>query len=94
MIQKIYAVRDAKSEMFTNPTYKATPGVAEREFRMMVNDKESQLSAFPEDYALYELGEYDNLTGSIVSYDTPKHLVNALQCVQKDTQVPQSLKEA
>lgn len=82
MTRKIYSIRDQKSEAFGPPFYKATHGEAERDFTQIVNDEKSTIKKFPEDFDLYHLGEYDDLTGLIKPLDTPQHIIKAIQLVQ------------
>lgn len=75
---KMYSVRDSKGEIFHAPFYKHTHGEAERDFTSLVRDEKSQLAMYPEDYDLYYLGTYDNVTGKLQSLDTPQHITKAV----------------
>ena len=81
MILKAYTVRDSKSEAFMKPFFNTTHGEAERNFRTAVNDPQSTMSKFPEDFDLYYLGTYDDNTGLLEPRDTPEHMIKAIQCV-------------
>lgn len=86
MTQKIYSIRDAKAEYFTQPFFKKTHGEAERDFTMLCKDEKSQIHAFPEDYDLYYIGEYDDQTGKMTPLDTPQHIIKAVQISSKQLQ--------
>lgn len=81
---RIYSIRDSKGEIFNNPFFNKTHGEAERNFRDLVNDKQTTVGRHPEDYDLYHIGEYDDNTGKIQPLDTPQHIVKAVQLVQKE----------
>lgn len=74
---KMYSIRDAKAEVFNVPFYKNTHGEAERDFVSLVNDEKSMPGQYPDDYDLYFVGTYCNLTGKIKPLDTPQHIQKA-----------------
>lgn len=76
MVHKIFTIRDAKGEFYTQPFIKKTHGEAERDFRMLVNDEKSQINQFPEDYDLYYLGTFDDESGKMET-SAPTHLIAA-----------------
>lgn len=76
---KMYAIRDAKAELFRQPFCKLTHGEAERDFKTLVNDEQSQVNKYPEDYDLYYLGVYDDNSGKLTTLDTPEHIIKAVQ---------------
>ena len=67
MIEKVFAVRDSKAQAFLQPFYSVSVGSAVRAFGDAANEKNSMVSKHPEDYLLYELGEFDNNTGAFKS---------------------------
>lgn len=81
MIVKIVAVRDKKCDCFSRPFVAQTPAAAIRSFSDEVNrqDQNNEYYKHPEDYALYELGEYNDADGSIKPSDIPKLLIEADQ---------------
>jgi hypothetical protein len=83
MVLKVYSIRDSKGEVFNQPFFQKTHGEAERSFSRLVKDESSTLAAYPEDFDLYYLGEYDDQTGLIDSLDTPQHMIKAVQCVEQ-----------
>lgn len=82
MQQKIFSIRDTKGEFYSPPFYKHQTAEAIRDFTQAANDPQSTISKFPEDFDLFELGTYDNLTGKIDPLDTPHHIVKANQVVK------------
>lgn len=66
MLTKICAVRDRAIDAFGQPMFVVAVGQAVRGFRDEVNNKQSAIGMHPEDYDLYEIGEYDDASGMIV----------------------------
>lgn len=84
MKQVIIAVRDSKADAFGRPFFVASAGVGIRSFDDEVNrrDPENQMNNHPSDFALYQLGEYDDSTGIIECYPQPKLLIQADQVLK------------
>jgi len=80
----IVAVRDRKADCFSRPFFAQTTAAAIRSFADEVNRsaEDNQYYKHPEDYALYELGQYDDSEGSINTHPLPKLLIQADQTVQ------------
>ena len=79
MQQRMYSIRDSKGEIFNPPFFKHTHGEAERDFHQLCKDEKSMVAKYPEDYDLYYLGTYDNVSGKMDCLDTPQHIVKAAQ---------------
>lgn len=74
MIYKIMAVYDLKAEAFERPFFCRSTAEGER---MLANDvnsekRESNLSLHPEDYQLFELGSWDEVSGVIQVLEKPR----------------------
>lgn len=87
--QKIYTVRDSKSESYQTPFYMKTHGEAERFLKDILAKQPDQLpgwyqlmNKFPEDYDLFWLGSFDSETGKIEHLDTPQHMVKVVNLKQ------------
>lgn len=80
---KIFTIRDAKAEAFLQPFFKLTHGEAERDFTSLKRDPKSMISQYPEDYDLYFLGEYDQVTGTVEPLPTPQHLLKAAALIDR-----------
>lgn len=76
---KIFSVYDAKAEAYMTPFFLQTKGQAIRGFMDLVSDKNTNVAKYPEDFTLFELGEYDDGRGSFVSHQTPISLGTALE---------------
>lgn len=76
---KMYAVYDSKVETYAQPFFLPTNGAAIRSWIGAVNDETTMFAKHPEDYTLFELGEYDDETGKTENLHTPKSLGTALE---------------
>ena len=89
MKEKIYAVLDAKAEVFM-PLFQArTPGAAERSFTDVVNSENHQFSQHPEDFILYELGTIDVDVG-VIEPHKPRIIVHGNQVKHGETATNES----
>lgn len=75
----MFAVYDSAAEAYGTPFFIKTTGEAIRGFAQATNDPKSQLHAHPQDYTLFELGEYDELSAQITQLVAPKSLGKALE---------------
>lgn len=69
MILKIVAVRDRAADVFGQPNFVASIGAAIRAFGDEVNrsgDPNNAFNKHPEDFDLYEIGEYDDSTAELI----------------------------
>lgn len=74
MILKIFSVFDNKAEAFARPFFVNTTGAAVRAFSDEANRADSDLCKHPQDFGLFELGEFDDATGLFTMPQAPKHL--------------------
>lgn len=81
-MMKIYTVRDVKAEAYLNPFVLRSKGEAIRGFADEANRKDSAIGAHPEDYVLFELGSFDELTGKIDLHPAPENVGVALEFVK------------
>ena len=64
VIHKVFAVYDDKTEFYTRPFLSLTTGEAVRDFRHSANDPVHKLCIHAGDFTLFEIGSYDDETGS------------------------------
>lgn len=79
MKTQAFTIRDSKSEVFNSPWFAKTIGEAQRMFRELTLDSKSTINKYPEDFDLYHVGTYDDNTGKFEPFDTPQHIVKAIQ---------------
>lgn len=74
----VYAVYDAKMQLFGIPFFQAKDNVAIRDFGDAVNDKSpnNMWNKHPEDYSLFRIGTYENENGILLS-ELPLSLITA-----------------
>ena len=84
MIYNVCAVRDAKAEAFGQPFYSQQRGIAVRSFADECSREDSNLKKHPEDYALFELGKFDEQTGELTSHPQPIQIALAMDYVVKN----------
>lgn len=78
----IVSVYDKAAEAFGRPAFVTAKGLALRSFIDEVNRKPSEgmpnaMNVYPQDYALYHLGMYDDVQGRFESLDVPERLLEA-----------------
>lgn len=69
MITKIFSVYDVKTQAYMTPFFSATPGSAIRSFTDAAVNPDSIVAAHPEDFHLYEIGEFNDQTGELGSHE-------------------------
>lgn len=81
----VCSVRDICADMFGQPFYQASIGMAQRSFSDSVNqnDGKNLLAAHPEHFELYHLGFYDDADASFDLFPKPKQLLLGSNCVTK-----------
>ncbi len=82
MIIKMFSIFDAKTNVFSRPFYSLTTGEATRTFTDAVSDNNSMMNRHPEDYFLYEIGQYDDSNSELVSIP-PQALGSASEYTQE-----------
>lgn len=80
--KKIFSVHDSKTQAYAYPFINRTAGEALRNFEISCRDENSNLNKFPSDFNLVELGEFDELTGSLIPHEKPLILSNASEYIQ------------
>lgn len=76
-VLKMFAVRDVKADQFLSPFCSPNGGSALRSFCDAVQNENSLINKHPEDYQLYEVGEYVEQSGEIVPVVPVKFIANA-----------------
>lgn len=74
----VFAVYDRKAACYSAPFFDVAKGSAMRNFKTEVNSGNSQsaVAAYPEDFDLYEFGEFDEVAGRFGLYDKPELVCN------------------
>lgn len=76
----VCAVYDDAVKSYMTPVFQQTDGQAIRGFMDAVNsEKQSQMTAHPEDFSLFKLAEYDDSTGAFTNLPVPECLGAAMK---------------
>lgn len=83
MKYKVFAIFDSKVKAFITPFFQRSSGEAIRAFSDAVGDVNSGFCKHPEDYTLFELGEFEDMDASFQLLETPHSLGLATQFVKE-----------
>lgn len=75
MIYGLYSVKDERTD-YNAPFQARTDEEAKRNFAAIVNDKNTTVGQFPEDYSLYKVGTFNSENGYIIGME-PELLIRA-----------------
>lgn len=79
----VVAVRDSAVDAFMRPFLVPTTGMAVRSFHDEVARVESDMHKHPEDYELFELGEFEEETGRFSNLPSPRSLSRAVDIKER-----------
>lgn len=74
---KIFSLLDTKANSFGRPFPEKDVLSALRNFEIGVNESNSMLSRFPDDFCLMEIGEFEASTGRLTSHQSPMNISTA-----------------
>ena len=89
---KLFVVYDAKTESYGVPFFRDFTANAIREWQEVASnksDKQNQIAKFPADFTLFEIGSFEQATGSLEIYEAKYSLGLASEHVKQDL-VPQN----
>lgn len=89
---KLFVVYDAKTESYGVPFFRDFTANAIREWSEVAStksDKNNQISKFPADFTLFEIGEFEQSSGDLRMYETKYSLGLASEHVKQEF-VPQN----
>lgn len=78
----IVAIKDTKASLYQHIHTIRTNQEALRELQIAVNDDKTMISRYPTDYALYQIGTVDDVSGAIISMQ-PLFIVDAITLKQR-----------
>lgn len=82
-IKEVYTIYDVKSQVHHPPFVVFSKNEALRMFTDMANDPKSTISRHPEDYLLFHIADFNQVTGSIVPLETPYKMAVASSLVEE-----------
>lgn len=81
-MQKLFTVKDLKANSCFPPFQGKTALEALRRFETTAKDTTSQFNAYPADFELLEIANFDTTSGTIISHEIPLSLGLAQQFIQ------------
>lgn len=75
MIHEIFTVFDDKVNAFLEPFFAKNKNHAMRNFEDAINMENHPFHRHPNDYILYQIGKFDDETGTITTHKVPKSVV-------------------
>nr|AVQ10234.1 nonstructural protein [Gokushovirinae environmental samples] len=88
---KVIAVYDSKAQVFNQPQFLRSAGEASRAWEAALTDPKQIFCAHPADFTLFEIGEYDDQTGTLYPHQIHVNLGNGAVCKPPSTPNPQML---
>jgi len=79
MTRAVIAVYDKKIGLFDPPFTVRHPGEAIREWDIIIKNPETKFGKNPEDFDLFQVGTYDENTGSTTNNTPPTQLASGIQ---------------
>jgi len=83
---KLFVVYDQKTESYGVPFFRDFTANALREWSEVASnkgEKQNQIAKFPADFTLFEIGEFDQLSGVVRIYETKFSHGTALEHVKE-----------
>lgn len=77
---QIYAIYDMKAKAYLQPFYMHNGEMATRDFTNIVNDPQTRVGRNPEDYQMFHLGQFDDITGEL-SPQPPMLIASGAACL-------------
>lgn len=71
---KIFLLKDDKSETYGPPIVEQTRGILIRNIQEGLEQRQAVWAKHPQDFTLFEIGEYDPRTGNIHMYESKSAL--------------------
>jgi hypothetical protein len=78
-IKQIFAVRDAKAEAYQQPFFSHSKGAAIRAVADYANEEGTPLNKHPEDYMLFHIGAWSEMSGEIRGLEQPEAIISILE---------------
>jgi len=76
---KVFTIHDSKSEIWGKPFYSQTTASGLRAFTDVVKDPQTEYNKFPHDFAIFEIGIWDDASGVMATYEAKKALGLAVE---------------
>lgn len=77
----LFSIYDSKAETFYKPIPDISVGSMLRNFQELSNDKNTVVGKHPEDFTLFQIGEWDDDKGEVIMLESKVSLGMAIQYV-------------
>ena len=78
-LKKVCAIFDKKTGTFDKPVLTLHLGDILRDWEALLKDKNSKQGMYPSDFSLFQIGEYNEETGSLIPITPHIHLANGIE---------------
>jgi hypothetical protein len=85
----VYAIYDKLQQTFMTPMFQHNDGTMLRMIQQAVNDKESYIYKNPQDYSIYQIGEWND-KGELTGLDNNRKVVEAVELVDKKERIDET----
>lgn len=83
-----YSIFDKKVGRYYRPTFAGSVVEVGRNLQILVKDQNSSLCLFPADFAVYDVGQFDDDKGLFIPEIPPKFVAEVMEYVDKERRVP------
>jgi len=93
MVSFAYVIKDVKLSLYMTPFFCPSETHAVRSVAQSLSLPNMQLNHFAEDFELYELGEYDDITGKFKAHDNIKFITSVMAIKTSEVKRLQNLEK-
>lgn len=85
MKQILVSVYDVKAGAYNAPIAMLSKAAAIRSFTDAISEGKADFAKHPEDYSLVHVGDWDQVSGTLISLKVPERIITALECLPSVT---------
>lgn len=79
-----FSIYDEKAKTFSKPFFMPSMGLALRALNDIVDDPQTSLAKYPQDFKLYNLGSFDDNKGEFIGVPQPVFIAHATDYIKKN----------
>ena len=80
----LYSIKDLKATYFLDPLMSKNDETAKRSFLKYFSQIEN-IMQYPEDFVIYQIGEFDVDSGKCTGFNEPVYVISALELIELST---------
>jgi hypothetical protein len=69
MKHNMYVIYDKAAQFYNKPFYMINNGLAMRAFKDLLDDPSTEIAKHPEDFVLFQVGEYEDTSATITTFE-------------------------